>query len=161
MAREGAVVVMPHDVRRSSVRAAFGSSPQRKNAVLDTGAQFSQGLLAACLQHPTVLVLRKNGGPTEYGYRRIAAQQLCSGAQHLGHPPQLVVLLGFCKGRVEDAAGGVRAPRLDHHVRQQVQPVRHASVLARRPKLVDALLDANDAGLTAQHPAVDHHPHWP
>jgi len=56
--REGAVVVMPHDVRRSSVRVAFGSSSKRKNAALHTDAEFSQVLLAARLQRPAVLVIR-------------------------------------------------------------------------------------------------------
>jgi hypothetical protein len=49
---------MPHDVRRSSVRVAFGSSSKRKNAALHTDAEFSQVLLAARLQRPAVLVIR-------------------------------------------------------------------------------------------------------
>jgi hypothetical protein len=64
--REVAVVVMPHDVRTSSVRAAFGSSSRRKNAVLHTGAKFRQVLLAASLQHLAVLFFRKESGLTKY-----------------------------------------------------------------------------------------------
>jgi hypothetical protein len=126
------------------------------NAALDPDAECSQVLLAARLQRPAVLVLRKEHSLAQYGHRRIAAQKPCPGTKHLRHPPPLVMLLGFRKSRIEDPASGCRVPRLDHHVSQQTQPVRHASVLAGRPKLVDALLDANDTGLTATHPAVDH-----